>query len=310
MLALAPRLAPRLVRAGLTDPRPGAPVPERKRGQTARPLVGGVLLAAALAAGWMHGALFPALVAGPQFGPSLGFAALALGLAFALGFADDLAPGGLGPGAKALGNLPIAAAGALALAPVIGPWWGWGEGAALGLAAAWVIAAVQLANTYDHADGLLAGAAGPALVLSGGVLGGAGGGALLGFLPANFGRGRALLGDGGSHLAGVLIALHPAAWGALWLPALDLTRVLALRLFAGQRPWHGDRRHLGQVLAAGGTSPRRAAAAQALAALPATLAVAGAVHGLVPAWPAVPLGLLAGAAGWALLLAHGARRGR
>lgn len=262
---------------GLVDPRPGGPVPARKRGQPAIPMAGGaaVLFAVSVVAlvSFFGPGGEPAGVLGfdasQLLGPSWHLALYALGLAFLAGLVDDFWPGGLLPAAKLAVEVPAVAFGALALAAQLG----WEGPAALFGLALLVLTALQVANTWDHADGFCAGAAavglvGPAPVFAG---------ALLGWLPWNLNRrpGRAptcLLGDSGSHLVGMAIVLVPAAWPALTVAALDLTRVALERVRTGARPWHGDRRHLGQRLAAAGVGPRTAAFAQAFAVMPAVLA--------------------------------------
>jgi UDP-GlcNAc:undecaprenyl-phosphate GlcNAc-1-phosphate transferase len=90
-------------------------------------------------------------------------------------------------------------------------------------------------------------------------------GALLGFLPHNFPRARAFLGDGGSHLVGYLLAVlailphfytprHPRHWAVLIpllvlaMPLLDLVWVVLLRWRLGQPFYIGDTNHLSHRL--------------------------------------------------------------
>jgi UDP-N-acetylmuramyl pentapeptide phosphotransferase/UDP-N-acetylglucosamine-1-phosphate transferase len=82
---------------------------------------------------------------------------------------------------------------------------------------------------------------------------------------------RAILGDAGSHVLGVLFLLVPAAWPALALPALDLARLSLVRLRLGSLPWVGDRRHLAHRLQARGLSPVQVALALSALSLPAVL---------------------------------------
>ena len=90
-------------------------------------------------------------------------------------------------------------------------------------------------------------------------------GALLGFLPYNFPRARAFLGDAGSHLVGYLLAVlailphfytmrHPRRWAVLIpllvlaVPLVDLVWVVMLR-WRGGRPFYvGDTNHLSHRL--------------------------------------------------------------
>ncbi len=90
-------------------------------------------------------------------------------------------------------------------------------------------------------------------------------GALLGFLPYNFPRARAFLGDAGSHLVGYLLAVlailphfynarHRHKWAVLIpmfvlaVPLADLARVVLVRWRAGQPFYVGDNNHLSHRL--------------------------------------------------------------
>jgi UDP-GlcNAc:undecaprenyl-phosphate GlcNAc-1-phosphate transferase len=90
-------------------------------------------------------------------------------------------------------------------------------------------------------------------------------GSLLGFLPYNFPRARAFLGDAGSHLVGYLLAVlailphfytirHPRHWAVLIpllvlaVPLLDLVWVVAIRWRIGQPFYQGDTNHLSHRL--------------------------------------------------------------
>jgi UDP-GlcNAc:undecaprenyl-phosphate GlcNAc-1-phosphate transferase len=93
------------------------------------------------------------------------------------------------------------------------------------------------------------------------------GGALLGFLPYNFPRASAFLGDAGSHLTGYLLAVlailphfytrhnpHPlAVLSPLLVLAVPVSRTLARRPF-----WVGDTNHLSHRLVRAGLSRPRA----------------------------------------------------
>ena len=91
-------------------------------------------------------------------------------------------------------------------------------------------------------------------------------GALLGFLPYNFPRARAFLGDAGSHLVGYLLAVlailphfysvrHSRRWAVLIpllvlaVPLADLVWVVLLRWRIGQPFYQGDTNHLSHRLA-------------------------------------------------------------
>jgi UDP-GlcNAc:undecaprenyl-phosphate GlcNAc-1-phosphate transferase len=117
-------------------------------------------------------------------------------------------------------------------------------------------------------------------------------GALLGFLPFNFPRATAFLGDAGSHLVGYLLAVmailphfytrtnpHPFAVFTpllvLVVPLADLLCVVGLRLRAGKPFYLGDTNHLSHRLVRGGLTPVRAVLViWLLAALGGALALA------------------------------------
>ncbi|MCX6915639.1 MAG: MraY family glycosyltransferase, partial [Verrucomicrobia bacterium] len=96
-------------------------------------------------------------------------------------------------------------------------------------------------------------------------------GALLGFLPYNFPRARAFLGDAGSHLVGYLLAVlailphfytvrHPRRWAVviplliLAVPLLDMVWVVVLRWRIGQPFYQGDTNHISHRLVRRGLS--------------------------------------------------------
>lgn len=100
-------------------------------------------------------------------------------------------------------------------------------------------------------------------------------GALLGFLPYNFPRARAFLGDAGSHLVGYLMAIlailphfytlrHPRRWAVLTpllvlaIPLVDLVWVVLLRWRLGQPFYQGDTNHLSHRLVRRGLSRTQA----------------------------------------------------
>ncbi len=100
-------------------------------------------------------------------------------------------------------------------------------------------------------------------------------GALLGFLPYNFPRARAFLGDAGSHLVGYLLgalailphfytAQHPRRWAVLIplfvlaVPLADLVRVVVLRWRIKQPFYVGDTNHLSHRLVRLGLSRSQA----------------------------------------------------
>jgi UDP-GlcNAc:undecaprenyl-phosphate GlcNAc-1-phosphate transferase len=100
-------------------------------------------------------------------------------------------------------------------------------------------------------------------------------GALLGFLPYNFPRARAFLGDSGSHLVGYLLAVlailphfynprHPHHWAVLMpllvlaVPLGDMVWVVVLRWRLGRPFYQGDTNHLSHRLVRLGLSRTRA----------------------------------------------------
>ena len=102
-------------------------------------------------------------------------------------------------------------------------------------------------------------------------------GSLSGFLPWNYPRARAFLGDSGSHLTGYLLAVlailphfysakHPhrlAVFSPLLIlavPLADLLWVVVLRAKAGRPFYLGDTNHLSHRLVRRGLSPVRAVA--------------------------------------------------
>jgi UDP-GlcNAc:undecaprenyl-phosphate GlcNAc-1-phosphate transferase len=101
-------------------------------------------------------------------------------------------------------------------------------------------------------------------------------GALVGFLPHNFPKARAFLGDSGSHLIGYLLAVlailphfHTAEAPrraavlipllVLAVPLLDLLSVVIIRLRAGRPFYVGDTNHFSHRLVRGGLSRTTAA---------------------------------------------------
>ena len=100
-------------------------------------------------------------------------------------------------------------------------------------------------------------------------------GSLLGFLPYNFPKARAFLGDAGSHLVGYLLAVlailphfysshHPRHWAVLAplfvlaVPLADMAWVVTIRWRKGQPFYVGDTNHLSHRLARSGLSRTQA----------------------------------------------------
>lgn len=226
-----------------------------KQQKTPVPLVGGFCLAAVTISA---GSLLP-LVASTRW--SLPFL-VGMALALLLGFLDDAVKRrGLPWMVKLVGQ--AVAAGSFLLydtfhAPAPVP---------AGLGVVWLVVCMNAWNFLDNTDGV-ATATGLAVALAL-LLVGAGAdrttwwtvllaGSLLGFLPLNWPRPRAYLGDSGAHALGFafgwfslelcathgvhgLVALHA-------LPLLDMAQVVIVRLGLGIPPWRGDRRHLAHRL--------------------------------------------------------------
>ncbi|MCY2960673.1 MAG: hypothetical protein NTY35_10955 [Planctomycetota bacterium] len=288
-------------RVGLSDD--GSDAPERKAQRSAVPLAGGpaLALAAIALALWPHFGSTEHLVPSIPGDPwhfERGALVLAGALAFLTGLVDDVRAAGLGPRAKLAGQTAAGVALALGL-QVDGSEPGGIAPAGVVLAA---VAAQNIANTFDHADGTLGALAGAAFAAAASSFTGA----LAVFLGFNLGRRRAggppyaFLGDSGSHLLGLLLATSSLGLAALTLPAVDLARVVVLRLRAGEPVWHGDRRHLGQRLGAAGRGPLSVVLWVLACAAPAFLVLA------IESGRGRPPGLgsfLVGAAGSAALLA-------
>ncbi len=150
----------------------------------------------------------------------------------------------------------------------------------------WIITVVNAFNFMDNMNGLCAGvgAIGAwhfALIATAdnqylvGLMAFLMFGSLLGFLPYNFPRAQAFLGDAGSHLVGYLLAVlailphfhtqrHPRPWAVviplliLAIPLADLVWVVLLRWRIGQPFYQGDTNHLSHRLVRRGLSRTQA----------------------------------------------------
>jgi UDP-N-acetylmuramyl pentapeptide phosphotransferase/UDP-N-acetylglucosamine-1-phosphate transferase len=211
----------------------------RKQHQRPMPLAGILLAPAALP--WLLGA--------GAFWLLAGFA-----VAAATGFVDDWQKergGDFDWRGKALG-LGVAAglAACEVVLPVDAPW-RWLAVVLL------VFVLTNATNFLDNTDGVATALAATSLL----VLGGGGGTAAaiafaaLGFLPWNWPRPRAFLGDAGAYALGLATGVF-AAGAALpqpgWLLAVavqlaDFTQVVVARVWLGLPPWVGDRRHLTHI---------------------------------------------------------------
>jgi UDP-GlcNAc:undecaprenyl-phosphate GlcNAc-1-phosphate transferase len=202
-------------------------------------------------------------------------------LMFAVGLVDD--QWRVGPVMK-LTTQVVATGILLSLGFAFGP--DWPLWLSLPFTLVWVIGITNAVNLLDNMDGLAAGVAGIAAValaafggLSGQpgavVLGGAVGGAALGFLWFNFNPARIFMGDCGSLFLGFLvaalglvvqegasvgspvaIALVPLA--VLAIPILDTTLVTVVRSWAGRPVSEGGRDHTSHRLVRLGLSETHA----------------------------------------------------
>ena len=191
---------------------------------------------------------------------------LPLGLACALGIADDATD--LSPILRLVVEIGIGVAAAWVMAPH--------DAGHVVFGIVVVLVLVNAVNMLDGLDGLAAGvvalgAAGFFVVLSGSsaTLALTLVGALLGFLVWNAPPARVYLGDAGSYLLGVALAmlflssaLHPAAAisGAflfVGVPVADAAVAIIRRLRAHTSPLRGDRGHVYDQLVDRGWSSRR-----------------------------------------------------
>ena len=152
----------------------------------------------------------------------------------------------------------------------------------------WILTVTNAFNFLDNMNGLCAGLGVIAAAQFGWIAAGHGhylvaslaflvAGAVLGFLPFNFPRASAFLGDAGSHLIGFLLAVlailphyysakHPRALAVLSpllilaVPLVDLVWVVLLRWRAGKPFYVGDTNHLSHRLIRHGWSRTRAVA--------------------------------------------------
>ncbi len=159
----------------------------------------------------------------------------------------------------------------------------------------WIVGVTNALNFLDNMNGLCAGIGaigaaffavaaarhGQYLVCAIALLGA---GALLGFLPWNFPRASAFLGDAGSHVAGFLLAVlgilpsfyspeRPHAFAVispllvLIVPLADLASVVWIRARLRRPPWIGDTNHFSHRLVRAGLSRPQAVALLWLVAL-------------------------------------------
>jgi len=158
-----------------------------------------------------------------------------------------------------------------------------------GVTVLWILTVVSAVNIMDNMNGLCSGlgaigatAFGAMAALQGQYLVASlaflAAGALAGFLPFNYPRATAFLGDSGSHLTGFLLAVlailphfytaqnpRPLAVLApllvLAVPLGDMVCVMWIRWHADQPIWVGDNNHLSHRLVRGGMGKPQAVAA-------------------------------------------------
>jgi UDP-GlcNAc:undecaprenyl-phosphate GlcNAc-1-phosphate transferase len=150
----------------------------------------------------------------------------------------------------------------------------------------WILTLINAFNFMDNMNGLCAGLGAIAGWYFGLVAASSGqylvavfafliAGTLLGFLPYNFPKASAFLGDAGSHLIGYLLAIlailphfytaqHPKMIAlvtpllVLAVPLLDLLSVVIFRLQTGKPIYIGDNNHLSHRLVRAGGTPTQA----------------------------------------------------
>jgi len=277
------------LRTGLID-HPG----HRKIHETPVPLAGGLAVltglllplagAALLLALWPGGhSAVQAFAQGMSLrGPQLGaIAAGAVGITL-LGMADDRRA--MSAKRKFAGQLAVALL--VAAADVRVTLFLPGVALSYAVTVLWVLTVVNAFNFMDNMNGLCAGLGAIGAFLFGVFAAAAGQylvaafalmmcGALLGFLPHNFPRARAFLGDSGSHLVGYMLAVmailphfHRPDRDAplavlsplliLAVPLLDMAWVVLWRLRNGKPFYVGDTNHLSHRLVRKGLSKRDA----------------------------------------------------
>lgn len=168
-----------------------------------------------------------------------------------------------------------------------------GRAASIAVSVVWIVAITNAMNMLDNMDGLSAGVGMiiGGLYLAATIIGGQWFvaalaallvGALLGFLVFNFPPARIFMGDGGSLVVGLLLAMisirttyfGPAggailpgsgAWYGVLMPLMvmavplyDFTSVTLIRLAQGRSPFVGDRNHFSHRLLRKGLSVRTA----------------------------------------------------
>lgn len=146
----------------------------------------------------------------------------------------------------------------------------------------WLLTVINALNFMDNMNGLCSGLGAIAAGFFGGIAAAKGQylvallafascGAMIGFLPWNYPRAKAFLGDGGSHLVGYLLAVlailphfytpeTPQTFAVLTplvvlaVPLFDMAWVVLLRWRMGQPFYQGDTNHLSHRLNRAGLS--------------------------------------------------------
>ena len=171
-----------------------------------------------------------------------------------------------------------------------------------GVTVLWILTVISAVNILDNMNGLCAGLGAIGAAAFAAIAAGQGQylvaslallatGALVGFLPYNYPKASAFLGDSGSHLTGFLLAVlailphfytaanpRPLAVLApllvLAVPLGDLVCVMWIRWRAGKPVWEGDTNHLSHRLVRRGLGkPQAVAVIWALHAAAAAVAV-------------------------------------
>ncbi len=272
-------------------------------------------IVAALALAWSSwGQLLPtgAQVHLPGVRQQTGMAAGVLGamtLMHVVGLIDDRRR--LGPGSKLAAQFLTAAA--LVLFCDMRTLTLLGDPASVVVSILWIVVIVNAMNMLDNMDGL---SGGVGAIISGIYLAAAlvNGqwfvaalaalllGALLGFLVFNFPRARLFMGDGGSLVLGLLLAVvsvrttyYGAQSGSQWfgvlmpvlvmaVPLYDFLSVTTLRLRQGRNPMAGDRNHFSHRLVRKGLSTTSAVVVIWLATL--ATGMGGVMLGRLEGWQA------------------------
>ena len=157
-----------------------------------------------------------------------------------------------------------------------------------GVTVLWILTVISAVNILDNMNGLCAGLGAIGAAAFAAIAAGQGqylvaslallaAGALAGFLPYNYPKASAFLGDSGSHLTGFLLAVlailphfytaqnpRPLAVLApllvLAVPLGDLVCVMWIRWRAGKPVWEGDTNHLSHRLVRRGLGKPQAVA--------------------------------------------------